>query len=54
MTKKTIWMDKLVTALRTGDITGARGFAILLAPKLNRTPEVLINQIAGYLEINDR
>jgi hypothetical protein len=52
--QKTIWMDKLVTALRTGDFPEARGFAILLAPKLNRTPEVLINQIAGYLEINDR
>jgi hypothetical protein len=52
--QKTIWMDKLVTALRTGDFPGARGFAILLAPKLNKTPEVLINEITGYLEINDR
>jgi hypothetical protein len=43
-----IWMDRLLTAVRTGDFPGARGFAILLAPKLGKTPENLLDEIRGY------
>jgi hypothetical protein len=50
--QNTIWMDKLVTAFRTGDISGVRGFAILLAPKLGKTPENLIDEIGTCGKIN--
>lgn len=43
--QKDLWMKKLVEALNSKDLHGARGWAILLAPKLGRTPDQLLEQM---------
>ncbi len=47
--QNTIWMEKLVAAIRERDFSAANGFAILLAPKLGKTPEKLLDEIIGLL-----
>jgi hypothetical protein len=39
------WMKELTTAIRTGNMAEANGVAILLAPKLGKTPQQLLNEV---------
>jgi hypothetical protein len=39
------WMKALTAAINTGNIADANGIAILLAPKLGKTPRQLLNEV---------
>ena len=39
------WMKELTTAIRAGNMADANGIAILLAPKLGKTPQQLLNEV---------
>ncbi len=39
------WMKELTTAIRVGNMADANGIAILLAPKLGKTPQQLLNEV---------
>jgi hypothetical protein len=40
-----MWMKKLIEALNGKDVHGARGWAILLAPKLGKTADQLLRDM---------
>jgi hypothetical protein len=39
------WMKELTAAIRVGNMADANGIAILLAPKLGKTPQQLLNEV---------
>jgi len=39
------WMKELTAAIRAGNMADANGIAILLAPKLGKTPQQLLNEV---------
>lgn len=43
--QKDMWMKKLIEALNGKDVHGARGWAILLAPKLGKTADQLLRDM---------
>jgi hypothetical protein len=44
--QKDIWMTKLIEALNRKDMSGARGWAILLSPKLGKTADQLLQEMS--------
>ncbi len=45
--QKDIWMTKLIDALNRKDMSGARGWAILLSPKLGKTADQLLREMSS-------